>query len=688
LKIQFRENNWCIAGIGTLLIILLSALSYLILTHRFGFYQDDWYLVYAGLVEGSGKFFDIFASDRPFRAYLVGYMFDLFGLHAPYYGYVSFVFRVGGSLAMFWLLRLLWPQHKRLMIFLAALFAIYPGWNDQPTGFDYQSHLLSFALIILSLALMVRAWHETGTTRRWIVLTGLAILTQLFSLLLMEYYIGLEGFRLVLLIHLSAGQKPLVLLNRIGREKLHQLIWNWLPYLAGTATFLVWRFFIFENTRSATDVSGMFASIFRSPVYRGLGLLVNLVQDYFNVTLVAWFWPPYEFAFGLRLRDALIALLLGVFAAGLIWIVWLWLQRLPDADADQKSESVEDWRVLIVLGSLAVICSLLPIALGDRHIIFPQYSRFSLPGSIGAVMVIGGILLSIRYEYFRILIIMALAGLAVAANYGNSVVYANNWAAVRDFWWQTSWRIPQIKPETVLAVKYSAGAVVEDYFVWGPANLIYYPESYKLDDMTRTPLSSVVLTKENVLAIRMGFALPDRERRSIVSGQDLGNTLVMSMPTSRSCMHVIDGMAPERSADEDERILLIADQSNLELIVVDAAFHIPPADLFGSEPPHGWCYFYQKASLARQQGHWEEVVQLGNEALAQGKRPLDMVEWFPFVQAYAYLGDYEKVDSIYPIIADDPYLKYQGCELFTKYLLDYQVQFPEGQQYLKDKFCQ
>jgi len=29
---------------------------------------------------------------------------------------------------------------------------------------------------------------------------------------------------------------------------------------------------------------------------------------------------------------------------------------------------------------------------------------------------------------------------------------------------------------------------------------------------------------------------------------------------------------------------------------------------------HGWCYYYQKANLARQQGDWEQVIALGREA--------------------------------------------------------------------------
>ena len=106
--------------------------------------------------------------------------------------------------------------------------------------------------------------------------------------------------------------------------------------------------------------------------------------------------------------------------------------------------------------------------------------------------------------------------MAVAAHFGNAAIYAGNWSAVRDFWWQVSWRAPQIMPETVLAARYSAGSINEDYFVWGPANLVYYPEPAQRNGPIRTPLAAIVLTPQNVQAIQMGIAQPERERRGIV----------------------------------------------------------------------------------------------------------------------------------------------------------------------------
>lgn len=679
------DKDWRTIPAGLLLILLLSALSYLLLARRFGFYNDDWYLVYAGLVGGSEKFVDVFASDRPFRAYFVGLMFDLLGLKAPLYSYTSYILRTTGAIGMFWLLAELWPRQKRLAALLSALFAIYPGWTDQPTAFDYQSHLLSFTLLVFSLVLTVRAWQESKWILR-VIETVLAVILQVTSLLLMEYYIGLEGFRFALLVFLAfRGNPP----DRTLRSSWWQLVrsaLHFLPYLAGAGGFLFWRIFLFSNTRSATDIGGMFAKLIQSPVHRGLKSLVVLVQDTFNVTLSAWFVPLYQSASGLRLRDSLAALAAGVLAAALVWAAWQWMRR--GSGSTERPAKAEDGRHLFWLGSVGVIFSLIPIILGDRQVVFPDFSRFSLPGSIGAVMVIGGVVHALQREYQRALILAVLAGMAVTFHYANSVNYAENWSAVREFWWQVSWRVPQIKPETVLAAQYSSGSVNEDYFVWGPANLIYYPESYQPDGLMRTPLSAVVLTSQNIQGIQMGIAQPDRERRGIISSQDLGHALVMTMPEPSSCVHVIDGHSPELSDKEDFRTYLIAGNSDTSRIMLEEPLHTPPAELFGKEPAHAWCFYYQKAALARQRGDWIEVARLGDEAIAQSMHPVDWIEWVPFIQAYAYLGSYEKADRIFPILADNRYLKFQACHLFSQALTENQAQYQEGQDYLKGKFCQ
>jgi hypothetical protein len=83
--------------------------------------------------------------------------------------------------------------------------------------------------------------------------------------------------------------------------------------------------------------------------------------------------------------------------------------------------------------------------------------------------------------------------------------------------------------------------------------------------------------------------------------------------------------------------------------------------VFGTEPPHDWCYYYEKADLARQKGAWDEVLQLGEKAFVQGLAPIDGIEWIPFLQAYADSENVDRLTQIAPIVAAEPYIARQAC---------------------------
>ena len=55
-----------------------------------------------------------------------------------------------------------------------------------------------------------------------------------------------------------------------------------------------------------------------------------------------------------------------------------------------------------------------------------------------------------------------------------------------------------------------------------------------------------------------------------------------------------------------------------------------------------WCYFFQKADLARQFQEWERIVQLWDEATAAGFQPQNGVEYLPFIEGFARQNDWRQ----------------------------------------------
>jgi hypothetical protein len=108
--------------------------------------------------------------------------------------------------------------------------------------------------------------------------------------------------------------------------------------------------------------------------------------------------------------------------------------------------------------------------------------------------------------------------------------------------------------------------------------------------------------------------------------------------------------------------ILRSNNSEIEHVLTDEAPHTPPEIVFGPEPAHEWCYYYEKADLARQRGDWEEVLRLGAQALEKGFAPQDKIEWIPFLQAYAVAGDMVHLTEMASVIAVEPYISQQACQ--------------------------
>ena len=64
--------------------------------------------------------------------------------------------------------------------------------------------------------------------------------------------------------------------------------------------------------------------------------------------------------------------------------------------------------------------------------------------------------------------------------------------------------------------------------------------------------------------------------------------------------------------------------------------------IYGPEPVHGWCYYFEKADLARQFGDWETVTRLGDEAFSIDDYPNSPVERFVFIEGYAHTGQWKR----------------------------------------------
>jgi hypothetical protein len=635
------------ALISVLTLIVVAALSYLPLINQIGYSHDDWYLMASARAEGPDVFHAIYSVDRPLRAYVLAPAYRLFGGNTLFYNLSAWVFRVLSALLFWWIMRMLWPGQSRWTFLMALLYVLYPGFLSQPNGIDYQSQIISLALAMLSLGLTVYAFFERRPVYKTIAITS-AILLGILYLGLVEYEVGFELIRLILL---------LFLVSRVTdgyRGRIFGTIKAWLPYSLILLGFGVWRIFFFVGDRKATDIDVQFEQIRLYPVQTLYHWMVQVIQDLYDVMFSAWIIPLSQLMGNIQQWGGVIAILM----AGLVLFVYI---RFNDGKVQEESLPSRFVQEALLLGLLSAICGLVPIAMVNREVAFPFYSRYALTSSVGVAIFLVALLSCVNGQVLRNAILAVLILVSVITHHANAVKFAQETSMFKTFWWQVSWRVPQLQKNTTLIADYPVGGAEEDYFVWGPASLIYYPDKQN-PEAIQPGLFATVLNTNAVVKILTRERQQYDNRKNIITYPNYRNILVLSQPTLDSCVHVIDGIQPEYSRDEADSVRVVAAYSEIEHVLTEEAPHTPPQVVFGPEPPHDWCYYYEKADLARQRGDWEEVLGLGAQAMDAGFAPQDKIEWMPFIQAHAVAGEIHRLTEIASIVAVEPYISLQVCQ--------------------------
>jgi hypothetical protein len=429
--------------------------------------------------------------------------------------------------------------------------------------------------------------------------------------------------------------------------------------------FLVWRLFIFHNERPATDVGLQLSYLFSSPLLTGMWWLVRLFQSAVNAAILAWGAPLFQNLFGLRLSDILVGVLLAGIAVFSLLFSNFFIRKIEDENQNEPVVASNHWQTeAIWIGLIGVVVGVLPVVLANRYVSFGGYSHYALPVSLASVTVVVGMIYSAHSRRIQMGSMSVLVLLAVLTQYTFSLQILHEEKTSANFWQQVVWRAPGIKAGTTLVVSYPSINYAEDVdAVAGPANFLYFPGQ----------TNQIPATYQLVALPQMDYITKDvlaggaklYGYRTHVGEIDYENLLVISQASDGSCIHIIDPRWPAFSVTDQDQILLLGLHSQIQSVLTDAAPPKPAKFIFGPEPAHTWCYYYEKAELARQQGNWPAVVQLAQAAQTKNLKPNDQIEWLPFLQAYAILDDMKTVKQLATRINTEAFYKRQTCNVLT-----------------------
>ncbi len=620
--------------VATILILLTTVITYGISIPQLGYYHDDWYLLWSGQARGAGSIIPLFATDRPFMGVIYSLVYRLLGDKIINWHLYALLWRFIGGLAFFWILRLLWPNHKYLTTVMVVLFIVYPGFLSIPNANTKQNHLYGFGTALLSIALMLQAIKTKQSGWR-IFCSLLSIILTANYLFIYEYMIGFEGTRIILLGYLlfQDGIKDFSALI----PGIFKRVW---PYLVVTAGFLYWRIFIFEGARKATDAAGLAVNYLADLRHMSIRLIFETAKDFLDTSVFAWFATPYQLFSSARYSNLGTAALIAALVIILVLLYTFLYKKLWGVDQSENDSLLI--RDFIWIGSLVILCATVPVIFSGREVeLSDAYKSYGLHPIPGVILFVAGIALMLQPNY-RKWILITLIGISVSTQLLNADDWKNYWEYQRQMWWQITWRAPDIKDDT-LVMSYSTAGYnpQQDYEIWGPLNLIYRPNPSKKPAIQAEVLNSDTAFSVQKLEVRNNWD------RDIPLHRDYKNLLLMSISPISSCLHVIDGSLPVYSETETLLTRLVGGYSHIDRIISSGTSHVPPAAIFGIEPAHGWCYYYQKATLARQLGDWEEIGRLYQQINKLHLETDDKSEMIPYLEGLVNLGRYDDAVSLY-----------------------------------------
>jgi hypothetical protein len=594
-----------------LILLITAILAYGLLIPQLGFYWDDLPMSWIRYELGAEAMTQYFSTNRPVWGLLYQVTTHIFPQVPIYWQLLALLFRWLGAVVVWGIVRELFPQREKLALGISLLFLLYPGFNQQWASYLYSHFFIVLFFFLASFYLMLR--------RRTIP----AMILSALNLWMMEYFFVLELAR-PLVIWTSLRAEPTDLRSRLTRTlKL------WTPYLAVFTLAVFSRLFIFNNQIYEFNLREELA---QAPLDTILLLIRNVLLSLWAVTVGAWsqiFRFPNLASDGPRTLALYAAIIVAIGA--LLFLVWRRQADEPQSDRRRLWWLILSGLVMILLGGVPFWLTDVPVSLG-----FPA-NRATLSFMLGVSFILGGLLelIPARMRYAMVILFVALAA-------GRQFLWANefrrDWSNHRNLFWQMTWRAPGIKPNTLVLLNEHL-SFYADNSLSPSLNWIYAPDKHS------DTIDYVLFYPTN----RLDASLPDLGKDlpihyDYLAGQFNGNTsqTLAFYYDPPACLRLLE---PDIDFDNhfiqaESMMREAAALSNETMIVTDPSARMPA--IYGPEPAHGWCYYFEKADLARQLGDWETVTRLGDEAFALNDYPNNPFERFVFIEGYAHIGDWDR----------------------------------------------
>lgn len=628
-----------------LFFLAVTVAAYGLLLPLTGFYWDDLPFAWIAKFLGSWEFIPAFAQVRPFLGPIFFVTTSLIPPVPLYWQIFAIVVRCLSGLFTWFALNQVWPRHKRQTLGAALLFLVFPGYSQHWVAYTHiNQEWIPFLFYLLSFGFSARALRnryaiarsrELGAKQSQSAI-GHHRNDMIFALLLLvlgvfptEYFVSIEPLRFLFFWLIVSEQ-----VEGFGQRFIESLK-RWLPYMLIWLANGAWLayFYTVGGYDSLYDVE-----VVKKPLTI-LGVVSTMGEAIWKAGVYVWAQVLVLTSHALTAPTTLVTFGLVVIA---FILIAFYLRKLSLQEAETRTFAV----AAILIGLAGILLGRVPsFAAGLPLTLQSSYDRFMVSMMLGGSLFVAGLIgLVFRNHQLKTYLFAILIALGIGQQFFNTNIFRRDWTKQQEIYWQLAWRVPAMKSGTALLTDQMPIDYETDLSFTGPINWMYAPR------YERSNLPYALFYTEKRLG---GSSLPSLEPNTKISlpirrvtfRGSTSQALVIYMPPN-GCLRVLDpGRGDQITYGRQSRFLVDAiPLSDLSNIITDPGQPAQPP--FFPEPEHTWCYYFAKAELARQQGDWEQVITLVDEARELGYEPEDPFEWLTYIEAQAFAGDLKVAEKV------------------------------------------
>jgi len=644
-------------SVGVILLILLAARA--VRVWSLGIYWDDWTILIRGTQHGSFEVFRYLAGERILMGASHALLFAFFGPNPLAWHVANLCLEFGIAVIIYRLLRRLLPSYSLIPLLAACLFLAYPLSiirTHMMNVFINTAILLAGVSLYLSSYPLGTASNTPRKTRGRAATTLAAALIPVY-LLSYEMPVGFEIVRLYILWMIISGS--LAPSASLG-QRAAQVGKGYLPYAISLLIFALGRVVFWPRLAKAlgADVREWFG--LDSFVFPRLSTdswdpgPYKVIHVFFHTLIAPWLNAAASLA-KMRPDDwtwtLAWCLSLGSFA--LILVYGLYFGRAQQAEQPGSAEQINETRhwIRLLRSSLLATAALLAPILMYPSLTLDCVSYSSRNGHAAttvaslACLAFGGCLVSAVSSRAKLHLLTGMSALLIGLGVGYNSLLTNEWIkewrATKSTWRQILNRVPSIKNGSLMILarpdEFKAlNEPLRHQDVYEPAQLFYGIEFKNIMGSTlahywarrsQPPVSILPWlgagewqTKKSSRPIDPIGLLVDRQQ-------------ILVLDECEGCLKVLDS---KRQVQDVSSPLLnaLSRFSNIGVIQPiskEGSYSLSPILL--QEPNETWCDYYSQAGWLQQQKSWNELVDLFRQVNAKRLRPINPVEWLPFIEA-------------------------------------------------------